>query len=123
MLSNLYVLSTVSIANIRGCSLYILSLLLTAAVMLVQCSVTMANQSGYEHPSIATSDVSLYSDYQTDHRSLMMTTTEYKISASDGAASDEYGNSVSNYVDYMIVGARGDDSSRGILLYYYFDLI
>ena len=122
MLSNLYVLSTVSIANISGCSLYILSLLLTTAVMLVKCSVTMANQSVYEHPSIATSDMSLYSDYQTDHRSLMMTTTDYKITASDGAASDQFGYSVSNYGDYVIVGAYGDDSNRGILLYYYFDL-
>ena len=83
----------------------------------------MANQSVYEHPSIATSDMSVYSDFQTDHRSLMMTTTEYKITASDGAASDEYGFSVSNYGDYVIVGARGDDSFTGVLLYYYFNLI
>ena len=38
-------------------------------------------------------------------------TGAFKITADDGAAHDEFGNSVSVSGDYFVVGARGDDDN------------
>ena len=43
---------------------------------------------------------------------------EFKITASDGAANDSFGDSVSISGDYAIVGAHGDDSSSGSVYLY-----